>query len=223
MSAPVLLAAALSLAAPGDEALANVDTAPANGDNAPANGDTAPAPGRVALAEPSVPSREPLRATPRRRYYGAPQRRFIPGLILGVGLGARLAGAPADRAHFALDALAYARAGLHRGRIQAGLFPALGYSLGAGKVTREHLLVAGLGLGMIDPSGAVAVIPALVFGTAERARVLGVRTALVLDGIKPGFFLEVAHQMLVLPTGARHELRLLVALDLITVIRGGRR
>lgn len=193
---------------------------------AAAPGDDAPAPGRVELQEPSLPSvasREPLRATPRRRYYGAQKRRLVPGLILGVGLGARLAGQPADRAHFALDALALARAGLHRGRTQAALFPALGYSLGAGKVTREHLLFAGLGLGMIDRSGAIAVVPGLVVGTAERTRVLGVRTALVLDGVSKGFAFEVAHQMLVLPGGARHELRLLVALDLITVFRGGRR
>lgn len=141
---------------------------------------------------------------------------------LGVGLGARLAGPPADRAHFALDLLAFARVGLHRGRNQAALVPTLGYSLGAGKVTREHLFLAGLGLGVIERAGGFALVPALVVGAAERARALGVRTSLLVDFRRPGVVLEVAHQALFLAAGARHELRLMFALDLVQVISGGR-
>ncbi|WP_434419598.1 hypothetical protein [Nannocystis pusilla] len=174
----------------------------------------------VTLPEPRPVPRVTLTEARRRPYYGLPKRRFVPGFRIGVGLGARLAGQRSDRAHFALDALLYARAGLHRGRNQAALVPALGYSLGAGKVTREHLFLAGLGLGVLGKDDAsLAVVPAVVVGVAERQRALGVRTSLVLDTGPLGIVLEVAHQYLHLPTGHRHELRLMFGLDLIRVFR----
>lgn len=183
--------------------------------------DPSPAPPqRIDLPEPRPVPRVTLTEEPRRPYYGLPKPRFVPGFRIGVGLGARLAGQRSDRAHFALDALLYARAGLHRGRNQAALVPALGYSLGAGKVTREHLFLAGLGLGLLGKDDAsLAVVPAVVVGAAERQRALGVRTSLVLDTGRLGVVLEVAHQYLHLPTGHRHELRLMFGLDLIRVFR----
>lgn len=151
----------------------------------------------------------------RRRYYGEERPFLLPGFRLGVGLGAWLAGARADRAHFALDAQAFARVGLHRGRTQAALYPALGYSLGAGQGTREHLLVAGLGLGFLDRTGGLAVVPAFVVGAAERTQALGMRTSLIADLLGPKLVLEVAHQVLFLETRARHELRLTLNVDLL--------
>jgi hypothetical protein len=176
----------------------------------------APAPPtKIDLPEPRPVPRVTLTEKPRTLYYGAEKPRFIPGFRLAVGLGARLAGDRSDRAHFALDAQLLARVGLHRGRTQAAVFPAFGYGLGAGKVTREHLMVAGLGLGFIDrKDGALALVPSFLFGLAERRRVLGVRTALVIDLFKPGVMFEIAHQYLHLPTGHRHELRLMIGLDL---------
>lgn len=172
-------------------------------------------PTKIDLPEPRPVPRATLTEKPRIPYYGAEKPRFVPGFRLAVGLGARLAGDRSDRAHFALDAQLLARVGLHRGRTQAAVFPALGYGLGAGKITREHLLVAGLGLGLIDhKDGAVAVVPSFLFGLAERQRVLGVRTALVLDLLKSGVMFEIAHQYLHFPTGHRHELRLMIGLDL---------
>jgi hypothetical protein len=176
----------------------------------------APAPPTtVDMPEPRPVPRVTLTERPRIPYYGAPRPRFIPGFRLAVGLGARLAGDRSDRAHFALDTHLFARVGLHRGERQAAVFPSFGYSLGAGKVTREHLMVAGLGLGFIDgKEGALAIVPSFLFGLAERQRVLGLRTALVLDLIKAGVMFEIAHQYLHLPTGHRHELRLMIGLDL---------
>lgn len=186
-----------------------------------ASTDPSPAPPqRIDLPEPRPVPRVTLTEEPRRPYYGLPKPRFVPGFRIAVGLGARLAGQRSDRAHFALDALLYARAALHRGRNQAALVPALGYSLGAGKVTREHLFLAGLGLGVLGKDDAsLAVVPAVVVGVAERQRALGVRTSLVLDTGPLGIVLEVAHQYLHLPTGHRHELRLMFGLDLIRVFR----
>lgn len=172
-------------------------------------------PTRIDLPEPRPVPRVTLTEAPRKPYYGAQRPHFIPGFRLAVGLGARLAGDRSDRAHFALDAQLLARVGLHRGRTQAAVFPAFGYGLGAGKVTREHLMVAGLGLGFIDrKDGALALVPSFLFGLAERRRVLGVRTALVIDLFKAGVMFEIAHQYLHLSTGHRHELRLMIGLDL---------
>lgn len=179
-------------------------------------GEPAPAPApRIELAEPSpVPRTTPPRERPRLLYYGQPRPYAYFGVRLGVGLGFRVAGPPADRAHFALDILPTARIGLHRGEIQTALVPVFGYSLGAGKVTREHLLVAGLGLGATTEDGTIAVVPALLYGTAEQARVLGLRTALLVDLRRKGVYVEVAHQALWLAPGLRHELRLVLGVDL---------
>jgi hypothetical protein len=179
------------------------------------------APPRVEPPMPAPVPRVILVEARRRSYYGARKQIFAPGLRVGVGLGARLAGPPADRAHLALDVLAFAGVGLHRGATQAALYPTLGYGLGAGKVTREHLLVAGLGPGIIDRTGGFAVVPALVVGAAERARALGVRTSLLVDLQRQGLVFEVAHQVLFLAAGARHELRFVAAIDLVQVLTGG--
>ncbi|MDC0722849.1 hypothetical protein [Nannocystis bainbridge] len=178
------------------------------------------APARIDLPEPRPVPRVTLTEAPRRPYYGLSRRRVSLGFRLGLGLGARLAGQRSDTAHFALDGLLFARAGLHRGRNQAALFPTIGYSLGAGKFTREHLLLAGLGLGFIGKDDAgIAVVPALVVGAAERQLVLGVRTSLLLDVGRLGLVPEIAHQYLDLPTGPRHELRLMFGMDLIRIFK----
>lgn len=174
----------------------------------------APQPPRVEMPEPQPVPKTTLKEVPRRPYYGQPRPIVRPGLRIGVGLGARLAGPPADRAHFALDVLGHGRFGLHRGPLQAILVPTLGYSLGAGKVTREHLLVAGLGLGLLDRTGGFSLVPALLVGSVEGTRALGVRTSLLADFTRQSVVLELAHQALFLPAGIRHELRLLAAIDL---------
>ena len=205
MLAPLALFAALH-AAPA------ADAPPSD----PALPDPSPAPPpRIDLPDPTpVPRATFQKARRRIPYYGVPRPLRLLGLRLGLGLGARLAGPPSDRAHFALDLLPTARLSLHRGELQAAMFPVLGYSLGAGKVTLEHFLVAGLGLGGQFEDGALAVIPALLVGAAERTRVLGLRTALVLDAFRKGLYAEVAHQVLWLDAGLRHELRLVVGIDL---------
>lgn len=202
MLAALLIAVALSWA----------PSAPAE---PPPSAEPSPGPPRVELPEPRPVPRVTLTERRRRRYYGEQKPIFIPGFRLGVGLGARLAGERSDRAHFALDAQLLARVGLHRGDLQAGLFPMFGYGLAAGKVTREHLMVAGLGLGVLgDKDGAIAIVPALVYGLAERQRVLGVRTSLLLDLIKAGLVFEIAHQYLRFASAHRHELRLTIGIDL---------
>ncbi len=177
---------------------------------------------RIELADPKPVPRTILKQRPRRPFYGEarPLRYF--GLRLGRGRGFRVAGPPADRAHFALDLLPTARFGLHRGDLQTALVPTLGYSLAAGKVTREHFFLAGLGLGVTSEDGTLAVIPAVLVGAAEGSRVLGLRTALLLDLRRKGFTFEVAHQALWLAAGLRHELRLIVGVDLRKLFVGKR-
>lgn len=173
-----------------------------------------PPPSRIEVAEPEPVPRTTLKERPRLPFYGQPKPQAYFGVRLGVGLGFRVAGPPADRAHFALDVLPTARIGLHRGELQTALVPTLGYSLGAGKVTREHFFVAGLGLGATMEDGTLAVIPAVLVGAAEKTRVLGLRTALLFDLKRKGFYFEIAHQALWLAAGLRHELRLVVGIDL---------
>ena len=177
---------------------------------------------RIELADPAPVPRTAVKERPRRPFYGEarPLRYF--GVRLGLGLGFRVAGPPADRAHFALDLLPTARVGLHRGDLQTALVPTLGYSLGAGKVTREHFFLAGLGLGVTSEDGTLALIPAVLVGAAERSRVLGLRTALLLDLRRKGFTFELAHQALWLAAGVRHELRLVVGVDLRKLFVGKR-
>lgn len=173
-----------------------------------------PPPPRVELAEPAPVPRTTSTERPRRPFYGQPRPYAYFGVRVGVGLGFRVAGPPADRAHFALDILPTARIGLHRGELQTALVPVFGYSLGAGKVTRENLLVAGLGLGATLEDGTVAIVPALVYGSVEKARTLGLRTSLLVDFRRKGVYAEIAHQALWLAAGLRHELRLVVGVDL---------
>lgn len=181
---------------------------------APTEEPPAAPPPRVELAEPAPVPRTTSKERPRRAFYGQQRPYAYFGVRLGVGLGFRVAGPPADRAHFALDVLPTARIGLHRGEIQTALVPVFGYSLGAGKVTRENLLVAGLGLGATLEDGTIAVVPALVYGNVEKARTLGLRTSLLVDLRRKGVYAEIAHQALWLAAGLRHELRLVVGVDL---------
>lgn len=181
---------------------------------APTEEPPAAPPPRVELAEPAPVLRTTSKERPRRAFYGQPRPYAYFGVRLGLGLGFRVAGPPADRAHFALDVLPTARIGLHRGEIQTALVPVFGYSLGAGKVTRENLLVAGLGLGATFEDGTLAIIPALVYGSVEKARTLGLRTSLLVDFRRKGVYAEIAHQALWLAAGLRHELRLVVGVDL---------
>lgn len=171
-------------------------------------------PPRIEVAEPAPVPR--TRSYERRRipYYGQQRRLAYFGVRLGLGPGFRLAGPGADRGHFVLDILPTARIGLHRGEIQAALVPTFGYSLTAGKYTREHLLVGGLGLGVTTEDVTLAVVPAVVYGAAEKARALGLRTSLLLDPRRKGPFFELAYQGLWLAAGLRHELRIILGFDL---------
>lgn len=181
---------------------------------APTEEPPATPPPRVELAEPAPVPRTTSKERPRHAFYGQPRPYAYFGVRVGLGLGLRVAGPPADRAHFALDVLPTARIGLHRGELQTALVPVFGYSLGAGKVTRENLLVAGLGLGATLEDGTIAVVPALVYGNVEKARTLGLRTSLLVDLRRKGVYAEIAHQALWLAAGLRHELRLVVGVDL---------
>ncbi|PCC74734.1 hypothetical protein SAMN02745121_06086 [Nannocystis exedens] len=156
---------------------------------------------------------------PRESYDSYPAPYFIPGFRIAVGPGIGLVGDRSDRAHFALDALLFARVGTHRGNVQTAFFPTLGYSLGVGRVTREHLLVAGFGLGYVGQKSALALVPAFLFGDVERRRALGVRTSLLIDITRIGVVVEVAHQYLFFPDGDRQELRLMLGFDMLRIFR----
>lgn len=169
---------------------------------------------RIDLPAPRPVPRTIYKERRRAPYFGQPRPLAYAGVRLALGPGFRLAGPGSDRGHFALDILPTARIGLHRGEIQTALVPTLGYSLTAGKFTREHLLVAGLGLGATTEDGTFAVIPALVYGTAEKHRALGLRTALLVDFRRKGPVFEIAHQALWLAGGVRHELRFTLGFDL---------
>ena len=212
MRAPLALLAALHAAPPVPPTTSPAPTSPA-----PATADAplpAPRP-RIDLPEPAPVPRVILFERRGLRHYGAPRPFRSFAVRLGLGPGFRLAGPGTDRTHVAFDLLPTARLGLHRGHTQTALFPTLGYGLAAGETTRAHLFVAGLGLGLLSDDAAIAVVPALLVGAAERTHVLGLRTALLCDVLRHGVFGELAYQALALPTGLRHELRLTLGIDLV--------